>query len=73
MLAKQKRPVGSTCHQTHPLFQPNLLGRGLEHKRENDCYQSQMGRKEWYLIQVLGPFHCVTSEGKGWQETVEHE
>lgn len=27
----------------------------------------------WYLIQVLGPFHCVTSVFRGWQETVKQE
>ena len=57
MLITQKRPVGSTCQQTHPLFLPDFLGHGLEHERERDFLQCRMGRKEWYLLQVLGPFH----------------
>ena len=72
ILVTQQRPVGSTCHQTHPLFLPDFLGSGLEHERERDCLQCQMGERRG-TYHVLGPFHQFASECRDWQKTVRHE
>lgn len=36
MLAKQIRPVGSTCFQLNPLLQPKFIGYGLEYERKSN-------------------------------------
>ena len=65
MLITQKRPVGSTCHQTHPLFLPDFLGHGLEHERETSSNVEWVERSGTYYKSWALSINLHLSAGAG--------